>query len=265
MTPHPIRVTLVQAPLVWADKDANLNYFSNELEKLKGETDLIVLPEMFATGFITDPAEISETMDGRVISWLKDTAHHLDSVVTGSIAMEVGSTYFNRLVWMRPDGTYDFYDKRHLFRMGQEHTRFTQGNKPVIVDFKGWKVMLQICYDLRFPVFSKNKYINDHYEYDIIIYVANWPAARIHAWSTLLPARAIENQAYCIGVNRIGEDGKGIPHDGGSVIIDFKGNLITGCADKEAEVITHKIEYEPLMHFREQFKVALDWDAFTIL
>jgi predicted amidohydrolase len=135
----------------------------------------------------------------------------------------------------------------------------------VIVDIKGWKVMLQICYDLRFPVWSKNRYINEKYEYDILVYLANWPAARKIAWQTLLPARAIENQSYCIGVNRVGDDGNGNAHDGGSVIIDFKGNLVTGCADKEAEIITHKIEYEPLKYFREQFKVALDWDAFTII
>jgi predicted amidohydrolase len=265
MIPQPIKISLVQAQLAWADKDTNLSYFSRELDQLKGKTDLVLLPEMFATGFITDPSKISEKMDGKVLEWMKQTSATLDSVVAGSVVVEVGSTYFNRLIWMRPDGTYDFYDKRHLFRMGEEHTRFTAGNKPVIVDIKGWKVMLQICYDLRFPVWSKNRYINEKYEYDILVYLANWPAARKNAWQTLLPARAIENQSYCIGVNRVGDDGNGNAHDGGSVIIDFKGNLITGCADKESEIITHKIEYEPLKHFREQFKVALDWDAFTII
>lgn len=262
---HPLKVTIVQAPLVWADKEANLNYFSKELKKIDKDTDLIILPEMFATGFVTDLTEIAEIPGGRIFQWLSQKARELNSVITGSIAVNDEGRYFNRLVWMRPDGSFETYDKRHLFRMGNEHLKFSQGLKPLIVELKGWRIRPLVCYDLRFPVWSKNRLINDEYEYDILIYVANWPASRCFAWQTLLSARAIENQAYTIGVNRIGNDGKGIPHRGGSVILDYKGKMIYGCEDNKAESVTGILEYDALVHFREQFKVALDWDTFSIV
>ncbi len=265
MNPQPINVTIVQAPLEWADKDVNLKYFTDQLTALDQPSDLIVLPEMFATGFVTDPDNISETMDGVVMQWMSKTAKQLNCVITGSIAVSEKQEFFNRLIWMRPDGTYEQYDKRHLFRMGNEHHKFSQGSKQLIVELKGWKIKPMVCYDLRFPVWSKNRLKNDSYEYDMLIYVANWPASRAYIWQSLLQARAIENQAYCIGVNRIGDDGKGIPHLGGSVIIDFKGKVITGCADNEPDVLTHLFDYNSLNHYREQFKVALDWDEFTIM
>lgn len=262
--PKPINIAIIQAPLVWADKQANLNYFSTAFRKFNKPVDLVILPEMFPTGFITDPALISERMDGVVINWMKKASSEMNSVITGSIAIEEEGAYYNRLIWMRPDGTYEQYDKRHLFRMGDEHRRFSQGKKSLFAELKGWKIRPLICYDLRFPVWSKNRLIENDYEYDIIIYVANWPASRSYAWKTLLSARAIENQAYCIGVNRIGTDGKGIPHCGGSVILDYKGKLITGCADNEAETVIHTLDYDSLSHFRENFKVGLDWDLFSI-
>lgn len=265
MNPQPINVTIVQAPLEWADRDANLKYFTDQLAGLDQPSDLIVLPEMFATGFVTDHDNISETMDGVVMQWMSKTAKLLKCVITGSIAVSENEEFFNRLVWMRPDGTYEQYDKRHLFRMGNEHHKFSQGTKQLIVDLKGWKIRPMVCYDLRFPVWSKNRLMNDSYEYDMVIYVANWPASRAYIWQSLLQARAIENQAYCIGVNRIGDDGKGIPHLGGSVIIDYKGKVITGCSDNEAETLTYHFDYTALDHYREQFKVALDWDEFTIM
>lgn len=264
MIPQPLRISIVQAPLAWGDIKANLSYFSEKLKPLKGITDLIILPEMFATAFITNSDEISETMEGSVMKWLINTSAQTGCIITGTIAMMVGKDYFNRMIWMRPDGTYELYDKRHMFRMGNEHLHFTPGNKQVIVKLKGWKIMLQVCYDLRFPVWSRNNYSNDEYAYDLLIYVANWPASRNMAWNTLLSARAIENQVYCVGVNRVGEDGRGIPHVGGSVILDFKGKLITGCEDKKPDIVTHPIEFDSLQHFREQFKVALDWDKFTL-
>lgn len=257
-----LTVTLVQAPLEWNDKLKNLAYFSMELNKLTVKTDLIVLPEMFATGFVTDPLESYETMDGTVVRWMKETAVRMNCVVTGSVTVKVDNNYFNRLIWMRSDGSYEYYDKRHLFRMGNEHLRFSSGNKPLVVELNGWKIKPLVCYDLRFPVWSMNRLIGNSYEYDVLLYVANWPASRSHAWNTLLMARAIENQAYCIGVNRIGEDAKGIPHIGGSLINDFKGKLITGCEDNKAEVITYTMDYASLSHFRENFSVGPDWDNF---
>ncbi len=265
MNPTPINVTIIQAPLVWANTDANLKYFTKELDKCKKPTNLVVLPEMFATGFITDVTDIKETMNGRVIKWMKNEAARLNCVITGSIALNDNGSFLNRLIWMKPDGSFEQYDKRHLFRMGDEHLSFTQGTKPLIVELNGWKVKPLVCYDLRFPVWSKNRLIDNHYEYDLLIYVANWPASRSSIWHTLLAARAIENQAYCIGVNRIGEDNKGIPHNGGSVILDFKGRLITGCEDKEPEVVNYLLDYELLQNYRNQFKVALDWDDFKIV
>lgn len=264
MSIEPLIVSIVQAPLAWADKTANLSYFTRELDILKNSTDLIVLPEMFATGFVTDLSEVSEPMGGQVMQWMKEMAAGLGSVITGSIAINENEAILNRLIWMRPDGSYEHYDKRHLFRMGNEHLKLTQGSKPLIVELKGWKIKPLVCYDLRFPVWSKNRLINDVYEYDMLIYVANWPASRCFAWQTLLAARAIENQAFCIGVNRIGEDGKGIPHRGASVILDFKGKLINSCEDNKAEIATSTLDYASLQHFRDQFKVALDWDEFSI-
>ncbi|HLO92250.1 MAG TPA: amidohydrolase [Lentimicrobium sp.] len=260
----PLKVILIQAPLVWADKIANLNYFTNQLNKIEKDTDLIILPEMFATGFVTEVIEIAEDTGGPVFQWLSEQSKKQNAVITGSIAVKEGNNYYNRLIWMRPDGSYEIYDKRHLFRMGNEHLNFSQGSKPLIIELKGWKIRPLVCYDLRFPVWSKNRLINDGYEYDVLIYVANWPASRCYAWQTLLAARAIENQAYCIGVNRIGIDGKGIPYKGGSVILDFKGKRQSGCDDDKAQLLTGILDYDSLIHYREQFKVALDWDTFNI-
>lgn len=262
MEKQDLRVSIIQAPLEWNDLKANLKYFADRIKKLKGSTDLIVLPEMFGTGFITDVALIHETMDGQTFKWMKATAMAVNAVVVGSIALKEDNNYFNRLIWMRPDGSHEQYDKRHLFRMGDEHLKYTAGKERLITEIKGWKVMPLVCYDLRFPVWSKNRLLNDEYEYDIAIYVANWPASRSYAWRTLLSARAIENQVFCIGVNRIGDDGKGIPHKGGSVILDFKGKLIKCCKDNEPEVITETLTYNGLADFRERFRVALDWDEF---
>lgn len=264
MKPDILNITIIQAPLAWGDKKSNIDYFSKELSKLSGDVDLIVLPEMFTTGFVTDVLDHTESMEGTVISWMKKKAASLGAVITGSVAIEKDGHIYNRLIWMRPDETYAQYDKRHLFRMGNEHLKFSQGNSSLVVELKGWKIKPLICYDLRFPVWSKNRLINDEYEYDILLFVANWPASRCFAWNTLLAARAIENQSYCIGVNRIGEDGKGIPHRGGSVILDYKGKLIKGCEDNKAETVTATLDYKSLLHFRETFRVALDWDLFEI-
>ena len=261
---EPLRVSIVQAPLEWTDKEKNLGYFSRKMEPLAEQTDLIVLPEMFATGFVTESQQIAETMDGRVMEWMAEQAKKLSCVVTGSIAIIDDNKIYNRLVWMRPDGNYETTDKRHLFRMANEHHHYTAGNNPLIVELKGWKIRPLVCYDLRFPVWSKNRLIDGVHEYDLVFYVANWPGIRIHMWDKLLEARAIENQAYCIGVNRIGEDGRGFPHNGHSVVIDPKGQTILSAPEDQPFVGTAVLNYDELAAYRKSFAVGLDWDQFSI-
>lgn len=260
----PLNLTIVQAPLTWADKKENLAYFTRVLAPFKGITDLVVLPEMFATGFVTESIDVAESMDGGVIGWMISTAAALDCVITGSVSITEDGKFYNRLIWMRPDGSFETSDKRHLFAMGNEHRRFSAGNQPLIVELKGWKIKPLICYDLRFPVWSKNRFVNDKYEYDLLIYVANWPASRSFVWKSLLPARAIENLAYCVGVNRIGEDGHGLPHTGDSCILDFKGREVLKAPSGEPFSQTATLDYKLLSEFRGRFAVGLDWDHFRI-
>ncbi|MDY0103640.1 MAG: amidohydrolase [Lentimicrobium sp.] len=262
---NPLRISIVQAPLEWTEKEKNLEYFSREMEILSGQTDLVVLPEMFATGFVTDSRQIVDPMNGMVMLWMTEQARKLSCVVTGSIAIIEKNKIYNRLVWMRPDGSYETTDKRHLFRMANEHQHYTQGNNKLIVELKGWKIRPLVCYDLRFPVWSMNGYNNANYDYDVLIYVANWPASRSYIWKNLLIARAIENQAYCVGVNRIGKDGNGIPYSGNSMVLDFKGRpLLTAPANKPT-VDTVTFDYGKQGTFRERFTVGLDWDKFNIV
>lgn len=263
-SPRPLRVSIIQAPISWADKEENLNYFNNELASLAGKTDLIILPEMFATGFVTDSKQIAEPMDNRAMKWMAKQAKSCSCVVTGSIAIIEDDKIYNRLIWMRPDESYETTDKRHLFRMANEHEHYTAGNDQLIVELNGWKIRPLVCYDLRFPVWSKNRLINGVHQYDLVYYVANWPATRIQMWDTLLQARAIENQAYCIGVNRIGTDGKGIPHNGHSVVVDPKGRVILSTPDDKAFIGTTVLDYEELTAYRKSFAVGLDWDQFSI-
>ncbi len=263
MIPAPLRVTIVQADLAWGDKKTNLDNLTKILHQHQEETDLIILPEMFATGFLTEPEEIWEPVNGPVMRWMSSMASALNAVITSSIAIKEDGKFYNRLIWMRPDGTYEKYDKRHLFSMGNEHEHFTSGFESLIVELKGWKIKPLVCYDLRFPVWSKNRYREGSYEYDLLFYVASWPNVRRTAWQTLLAARAIENLSYCIGVNRVGQDEKGYPHSGGSVIHDFKGNLVSGCADDTTEAITMELDYEELNEFRNHFNVGPDWDFYN--
>lgn len=262
--PPPLNLTLVQAPIAWADKKANLAYFSKLLLPMVGKTDLVVLPEMFATGFITDPHEVAEPMNSQVMEWMAATAANLNCVITGSISIKEKGKYFNRLTWMRPDGSFETSDKRHLFRMGNEHLTFTAGSKPLVVELNGWKIRPLVCYDLRFPVWSKNQYSDGKYEYDLLIYVANWPASRSFVWKSLLVARAIENLAFCVGVNRIGEDGHGLPHSGDSAVLDFKGRELVKGPTGEPFMKTIALDYGQLQDFRARFEVGPDWDLFQI-
>jgi omega-amidase len=259
-----LTITLLQASLTWKDKEHNLEKFARWIESFTSTPDLIVLPEMFNTGFVVEPATVSESMDGMGMKWLEKQAKAAKSVITGSLVIAENGNYYNRLVWMRPDGSYETYDKRHLFRMGNEHERFAQGNKRLIVDLNGWKIMPLVCYDLRFPVWSKNTLSDGSYDYDCLIYIANWPASRSLAFRSLLVARAIENQVYLAGVNRIGEDGNNIAHNGESAIIDFKGNYLVQSPKDKEDICTFTLSRQALEDQRRHFAVGLDWDRFTI-
>ncbi len=253
-----LHITAIQTFLFWENAEKNRQHFSSILSKIKN-ADVIILPEMFTTGFTMNTANVFEEMGGISVEWLKQKAKETNACVTGSLIIKENESYYNRMIWAEPDGKITHYDKRHLFRMAEEHQSFSGGKERVIVNCKGWRILLQVCYDLRFSVFSRNK--ND---YDIAIYVANWPMARNSAWKTLLQARAIENLSYVIGVNRIGEDGKSIPYSGDSAIIDFKGNYLQQANAEEETVISAQLSHQELVDFREKFPAHLDADNFTI-
>lgn len=259
-----LTITLMQASLAWKDKEQNLRKFAEWIAGLSVKTDLIVLPEMFSTGFVVEPAEVAEPMNGPAMRWLSAQAKKSGNVITGSLVITENGKYYNRLVWMRPDGSYETYNKRHLFRMGNEHERFAGGTKRLIVELGGWKIMPLVCYDLRFPVWSKNKLEEGTYDYDCLIYVANWPAGRSLAFRSLMVARAIENQVFLAGVNRVGPDGNSVAHQGESAIIDFKGNYMLQCPVNEEKVVSYTLSRKALEDQRRQFAVGLDWDRFSI-
>lgn len=254
-----LSVTLIQTDLYWENSTANLAMLEEKIAMISTPTDLIVLPEMFNSGFTMNVEQVGEPMNFFVQKWMKQQAAQTNAVVTGSFIAKEGEKYFNRLIWMRPDGSFEQYDKRHLFRMGGEHHYFTGGTQQLIVELKGWKICPLICYDLRFPIWSRN--VNQ--AYDLLIYVANWPAVRSKVWDTLLQARAIENQSFVVGVNRVGKDGMDLVYSGNSTIIDFKGNHLFYQADSEI-VETQVLNKKSLAEFREQFPAYLDADSFEI-
>jgi omega-amidase len=259
-----LTITIMQASLAWKDKEQNLEKFAGWIGALSSKPELIILPEMFNTGFVVEPATVSEPMDGMGMKWLAEQAKNSGCVITGSLVIAENGKYYNRLVWMQPDGNFKTYDKRHLFRMGNEHERFAQGNSRLIVDLNGWKILPLVCYDLRFPVWSKNNLDEGKYAYDCLIYIANWPASRSLAFRSLLIARAIENQVYLAGVNRIGEDGNGVAHSGESSIIDFKGNYLVQCPKDKEDIGTFTLSRQAFEDQRRKFAVGLDWDRFTV-
>ena len=256
----PLRVTLLQQPLVWHDPAANRARFEELLAPLAGRTDLAVLPETFTTGFSMEVAQIGEPAGGPTVGWLERLATQLDAAVTGSVVTLEAGRYYNRLLWASPGGELRHYDKRHLFRMGKEHEHFTPGRSAWSLAWRGFRICPLVCYDLRFPVFSRRR---AELEYDLLLYVANWPAARADAWRQLLRARAIENQAYVTGVNRIGPDGNGVPYSGDSAAIDFLGRTLAECGDTAA-VTTVELDPAALARFREKFPAHLDADRFTL-
>jgi predicted amidohydrolase len=260
---HALSVTLIQTALYWEDKNRNLAMLEDKIMGIDEKTNLVILPEMFSTGFSMRPTVLAETMDGQTIEWMKKISNAKKIIVTGSIIIEDNGHYFNRLIWMLPNGNYGFYDKRHLFAYAGEDQHYTAGNKRLITSVNGWKINLQICYDLRFPVWARQQ-SNESPEYDLIIYVANWPERRNHAWKTLLTARAIENQSYVIGVNRVGEDGNQINHSGDSMLIDPLGNILFS---KQQEEVIHSfvLTKDSLNQTRNKFPFWKDADQFNIL
>lgn len=252
-----LRVTLVQTHLHWEDKTANLQQLEEKLILLAGHTDLIILPEMFTTGFSMNPEKLAEPMAGPTLQWLTMQARRLEAVVTGSFIAEENGNFYNRLVWMRPDGSYEQYDKRHLFTYAEEHQHYTAGKQRLLVELKGWRILPLICYDLRFPVWSRNVEY-----YDLLIYIANFPERRNYAWKALLVARAIENQAFTIGVNRVGNDGNDIYYSGDSCLIDHSGQVIHQVSHLE-NIFTTTLNYASQFEFRKRFAFLQDQDSFS--
>ena len=265
MTKQSLRVSLVQGATRWHDAAANRGYYGALARPLRGATDLVVLPETFLSGFTNEALGNAETMDGEGLRWMRALAADVDAVVTGSLVVREGERCVNRLVWMRPDGSHAQYDKRHLFRMAGEHERYAGGSERVIVDLKGWRVCPLVCYDLRFPVWSRNRYDRaaGRFDYDLLVYVANWPSARRHPWRSLLPARAIENLSYCVGVNRVGVDGNELHYAGDSVAVDFMGQPLVELGAQE-QVVTIALDPAALAAYRQRFPAWMDADEFTI-
>lgn len=253
-----LRLTTIQSSLHWEDIPANLRMFEQKMQTLPGTTDLVILPEMFTTGFSMDAPRLAETMEGQTMHWLKKQSVLLNAAIIGSFIAVENQKYYNRGVVVFPDGRYKTYDKRHLFTLADEHLTFNSGNEILIVEWKGWRICPLICYDLRFPVWSRN---TDNY--DLLIYTANWPNRRSHAWKSLLTARAIENQSYTVGVNRVGADGAGLVYSGDTSVIDFSGNVLYRVSDAEG-VFTIELNYEAQAEFRNKLSFLADRDIFEI-
>jgi omega-amidase len=259
----PLNITLIQPDLRWEDKTANLQHFAQLIDGLAGRTHLVVLPEMFSTGFSMQPGALAEPMEGPTVAWMKEIAARKKVILTGSLIIEEKGNYYNRLIWMLPNGQYGVYDKRHRFAYAGEDEQYTSGHKRLIASVNGWKVNLLVCYDLRFPVWSRQQLQEGEPEFDLLVYVANWPERRSHAWKTLLQARAIENQSYVVGVNRVGNDGNNISHSGDSMVVDPLGEVVYH-APKEESVFTCTLQPEKLEEVRTRFPFWKDADEFTL-
>lgn len=267
-----ITISLIQAKLAWEDKAANLQQFSEKIAALAGKTQLVILPEMFSTGFSMQPEKLAETMDGPTVAWMKQQAQQHRIILTGSIIIKEGTDqegnafYYNRLLWVLPNGQLGHYDKKHRFAFAGEDQYYQPGNRRFIASVNGWRINLLICYDLRFPVWARQSHMSagSGWEYDLLVYVANWPERRNHAWKTLLQARAIENQCYVAGVNRVGNDGNGIAHSGDSLIIDPLGNIMANAGNVENS-ITVTLQKDDLTEVRSKFPFWKDADSFLLL
>lgn len=257
-----LHISIIQTKLFWEDKTANLSMLEEKIKSITEKTEIVVLPEMFSTGFSMNPSDLAETMDGPTVNWMKKMAADKKIIITGSIIIQENNQYYNRLLWVLPNGTIGHYDKRHRFAFAGEDQHYSNGHKRLIAQVKGWKINLQICYDLRFPVWARQQSEQEP-EYDILLYVANWPERRNHAWKTLLTARAIENQSYVIGVNRVGEDGKGIYHSGNSMVIDPLGEVLYH-KEHDEDIFTIQLEKNTLTEVRTKFPFWKDADDFFI-
>ena len=254
-----LTLTIIQTSLHWNDIPANLEMFDKKLESIEDHGDVVVLPEMFSTGFSMDASKYAEEMEGRSVQWMKAWAARLTKVITGSLIIKEGGNNYNRLIWAEPSGEVKFYDKRHLFGMAGEDKNYSPGQERVIIDYRGWRICPMICYDLRFPVWSRCKD-----DYDLLLYVANWPEARSYAWKNLLRARAIENQAYVVGVNRVGLDGKNLRYPGLSSVIDPSGADILYEASADEEIFSIVISMENVISVRKSLPFLKDADQFEI-
>ena len=248
-----MKVTILQRDIEWANPALNVQRAEEAIDRNAG-ADLYVLPEMFSTGFCTQPEGIAESCDSDTLKWMQRKAAEIDAAIAGSVAVELEGKYYNRFYFVKPDGSVTYYDKKHLFTYGGEHLRFTAGDERVVVEWRGVRILLEICYDLRFPIWARNRG-----DYDMILYVASWPTPRVAAWSALLVARAIENQCYVAGVNRVGTD-PACEYCGGSVIIDPYGKTIAVCADNTECEATAVVDMAVLEAFREKFPVLKDAD-----
>jgi omega-amidase len=253
-----MNITLLQLDLVWEDKEANIAKIDAFLKSSVLSTDLILLPEMFTTGFSMQPAALAEPTEGLALTYMRQWAKRYDAAVCGSIIAVEDGKYYNRLLWVTPDGAYQTYDKRHLFHLAGEGEQYQAGHKKLIVTWRGWRICPLICYDVRFPVWSRNQE-----NYDLLLYVANFPERRIRAWNTLLQARAIENQCYTVGVNRVGNDGNDIYHNGDSAVIDFEGNVLFHHRDTEIIKTIH-LDFTSLQDFRQKLPFLKDKDSYVI-
>ena len=254
-----LKVALIQCELFWESPDKNRNQFEEKISSINESVDLIILPEMFTSGFTMNAENIAETVNGITVNWMSRLAKSKGAAVTGSIIFKENDKFYNRLLFVFPDGNIQHYDKKHTFTLAGEHKFYTAGNTHTIIDYKGWKILPLICYDLRFPVWSRNSM-----DYDVLLYVANWPKVRISAWDTLLQARAIENMSYCIGVNRIGEDGNGHEYSGHSAAYDVLGKPIDSIDKDESIIDIITLEKKPLETFRNKLGFLNDADSFTL-
>ncbi|MFV5686641.1 amidohydrolase [Flavobacterium sp. GB2R13] len=253
-----MKIALIQSDLIWENPKANRVNFEDKINTINDDVDLIVLPEMFTSGFTMSPENVAETMQGETVTWLKALAKAKKTAITGSLVIEENNNFYNRMVFVFPSGEIQFYDKKHLFTLAGEDKVYASGTQKIIVKYLGWKICLQVCYDLRFPVFSRNSE-----DYDLIIYVASWPKIRTNAWDALLKARAIENMSYAIGVNRIGEDNNGYQYIGHSQAIDFLGNYIVEPVESES-ILFAELNKEMMLQTRQKLGFLNDRDAFEI-
>lgn len=264
-----LTITTIQTDLQWEDKAANLQCLEEKILSIRESTEIVILPEMFSTGFSMKPQGLAEKMDGPTMAWMKTIAAQKKIILTGSLIIEEEGNYFNRLIWMLPNGQFGYYDKRHRFAFAGENEQYTAGHRRLIASVKGWRILPLVCYDLRFPVWSRqtpsvgSADIPLSLEYDLLIYVANWPERRNHPWKTLLQARAIENQCFVVGLNRVGNDGNDIYHSGDSMIIDPLGAPLYQ-AGREETVFTYTLWKEKLDEVRSRFPFWRDADHFSI-